>query len=199
MTRSSRPTGTPRRAPVPGVKGLNALLAVVSTPSCAPVIVAAQLRNGSANSTRGAHRFVTDTLITARKAGATGVLVLSADSAYYAHERDRRRAAPARSVLRQRPAGKAHHLPRPSRPLHPTPHPAPTDSQALADSVAAPRSRRQQPTARSLTPTRPGARPRPNIAVEISRPARPPRHARTKTSARSPDRIIKQGATVDLA
>ncbi len=66
-----------------GVKGLNALLAIVSTPSSAPVIAAARLRKGSTNSARGAHRFVTDALITARKAGATGTLVLRADSAYY--------------------------------------------------------------------------------------------------------------------
>jgi hypothetical protein len=69
-----------------GVKGLNALLAIVSTPSSAPVIAAARLRNGSTNSARGAHRFVTDALITARKAGATGTLVLRADSAYYGSE-----------------------------------------------------------------------------------------------------------------
>ena len=69
-----------------GVKGLNALLAVVSTPSCAPLIAAARLRQGSANSARGASRFVTDRLVTARKAGATGVLVLRASSAYYGHD-----------------------------------------------------------------------------------------------------------------
>ncbi len=69
-----------------GVKGLNALLAVVSTPTSAPVIAAARLRKGGANSARGAGRFVTDALITARKAGATGVLVLRADSAYYSHD-----------------------------------------------------------------------------------------------------------------
>ena len=69
-----------------GVKGLNALLAVVSTPNSAPVIAAARLRKGSANSARGAHRFVTDALRTARKAGAGGVLVLRADSAYYGQE-----------------------------------------------------------------------------------------------------------------
>jgi len=44
-----------------------------------------RLRQGSANSARGAHRFVTDALITARKSGATGVLVLRADSASYGH------------------------------------------------------------------------------------------------------------------
>jgi hypothetical protein len=69
-----------------GVKGLNALLAIVSTPSSSPVIAAARLRKGSANSARGADRFVSDVLITARKAGATGELVLRADSAYYGHD-----------------------------------------------------------------------------------------------------------------
>jgi len=69
-----------------GVKGLNALLAVVSTPSSAPVIAAARLRKGSTNSARGADRFVSNALITARKAGATGTLVLRADSAYYGHD-----------------------------------------------------------------------------------------------------------------
>ena len=69
-----------------GVKGLNALLAIVSTPSSAPVIAAARLRKGSTNSARGADRFVSDALITARRAGATGVLVLRADSAYYGHD-----------------------------------------------------------------------------------------------------------------
>jgi len=69
-----------------GVKGLNALLAIVSTPSSAPVIAAARLRRGGANSARGADRFIADALITARKAGANGVLVLRADSAYYSHD-----------------------------------------------------------------------------------------------------------------
>lgn len=69
-----------------GVKGLNALLAIVSTPSSAPVIGAARLRKGSTNSARGAARFVTDALITASKAGASGVRVLRADSAYYGHD-----------------------------------------------------------------------------------------------------------------
>ena len=68
-----------------GVKGLNALLATISTPTSAPVIVGARLRKGSTNSAKGAARFVADALITARKAGASGVLVLRADSAYYSH------------------------------------------------------------------------------------------------------------------
>jgi hypothetical protein len=69
-----------------GVKGLNALLAIVSTPNSAPVIAAAGLRKGSTISARGAQRFVTDALITARQAGASGTLVLRADSAYYGHD-----------------------------------------------------------------------------------------------------------------
>jgi len=68
------------------VKGLNALLAIVSTPASAPVIAAARLRKGSTNSARGAARFVTDALMTATKSGASGVLVLRADSAYYGHD-----------------------------------------------------------------------------------------------------------------
>ncbi len=66
-----------------GVKGLNALIAIVSTPSSAPVIAAARLRKGSTNSVKGAHRLVADALVTAKAAGATGTRVLRADSAFY--------------------------------------------------------------------------------------------------------------------
>jgi len=66
-----------------GVKGLNVLLGIVSTPTSAPVIAAARLRKGSTNSAKGAHQFVADTLITAKAAGATGTVVLRADSAFY--------------------------------------------------------------------------------------------------------------------
>jgi hypothetical protein len=71
------------------VKGLNALLATVSTPRAAPVIAATRLRKGSANSARGAARLVADALVTAHKAGAGwngGLVLLRADSAYYAHD-----------------------------------------------------------------------------------------------------------------
>jgi hypothetical protein len=68
------------------VKGLNALLAVVSTPIAAPVIAATRLREGATNSARGAPRLVTDALVTARKAGATGMVTVRADSAYYNHD-----------------------------------------------------------------------------------------------------------------
>jgi len=69
-----------------GVKGLNVLLAVVSTTTSRPVIAAARLRKGSTNSVKGAHRFVADALITAKAAGANATLVLRADSAFYASD-----------------------------------------------------------------------------------------------------------------
>jgi hypothetical protein len=69
-----------------GVKGLNALLATLSTPSAAPVIVASRLRKGSANSARGAKRLVADALRTSRACGATGLLVVRADSAFYGYD-----------------------------------------------------------------------------------------------------------------
>jgi hypothetical protein len=69
-----------------GVKGLYALLAIVSTPSSAPVIAAARLRKGSTHSVKGAARLVADALVTAKAAGATGVRVLRADSAFYSHD-----------------------------------------------------------------------------------------------------------------
>jgi hypothetical protein len=66
-----------------GVNGLNALIATVSTPLAAPVIAATRLRRGSTNSARGAARLVADALAVARRAGATGLLVVRADSAFY--------------------------------------------------------------------------------------------------------------------
>ncbi len=74
-----------------GVKGLNALLAVVSTPLSRPVIAATRLRAGKTNSARGASRLVADALRTAKACGAGGVngkglVVLRADSAFYGHD-----------------------------------------------------------------------------------------------------------------
>jgi len=68
------------------VKGLNALLAIVSTPVCAPVIAATRLRRGGTNSVRGAARLVADALVTAKACGAGGLITVRADSAYYAHD-----------------------------------------------------------------------------------------------------------------
>jgi hypothetical protein len=69
-----------------GVNGLNALLAIVSTPGSAPVIAAARLRKGSTASVKGAARLVADALVTATDTGATGVRVLRGDSAFYSYE-----------------------------------------------------------------------------------------------------------------
>jgi len=68
------------------VKGLNALLAIVSTPVCAPVIAATRLRRAGTNSVRGAARLVADALVTAKACGAGGLITVRADSAYYAHD-----------------------------------------------------------------------------------------------------------------
>jgi hypothetical protein len=68
-----------------GVKGLNAMLAVASTPVAAPVIAATRLRKGSTNSAKGAPRLISDALVTARRAGASGTVTVRADSAYYNH------------------------------------------------------------------------------------------------------------------
>lgn len=69
-----------------GVNGLNALLATLSTPASAPVIVASRLRKGSANSARGAARLVADALRTSRACGAAGLVIVRADSAFYGHD-----------------------------------------------------------------------------------------------------------------
>ena len=65
-----------------GVRGLNALLATVTTPDTAPVVVAQRLRKGSCGSPRGAKRLVLDTLKTVRTLTAARPLV-RADSAFY--------------------------------------------------------------------------------------------------------------------
>lgn len=79
------------------VRGLNALIATVSTRQAAPVIVAQRLRKGSANSARGSQRLVRDALKTVRGLTPTGPpglgqrpprpgrVLLRADSAYYGH------------------------------------------------------------------------------------------------------------------
>jgi hypothetical protein len=69
-----------------GVKGLNALLAVISTPLSAPLIAATRLRKGSTNSARGAAKLLTDTLATVGRCGAAGLIVVRADSAYYGYD-----------------------------------------------------------------------------------------------------------------
>jgi hypothetical protein len=69
-----------------GINGLNALLATISTPGCAPVIAGARLRRGATHSVRGAAKLLADALATARRAGAAGTVVVRADSAFYTAE-----------------------------------------------------------------------------------------------------------------
>ena len=67
-----------------GVRGLNALLATVTTTNSAPVIVAQRLRKGSCGSPRGAKRLVADALKTVRTLHPADVRpLLRADSAFY--------------------------------------------------------------------------------------------------------------------
>jgi hypothetical protein len=66
------------------VRGLNALIAAVSTPLAAPVIAATRLRGGNAPSSRGAASLAAQATGTARACGATGTILVRMDSAYYA-------------------------------------------------------------------------------------------------------------------
>lgn len=70
-----------------GVRGLNALLATVTTPESAPVIVAQRLRRGSCGSPRGAGRLIADAIATTRRLPGMKdqKILIRADSAYYGH------------------------------------------------------------------------------------------------------------------
>ena len=68
------------------IKGLNALVTTLSTPTSAPVIAGTRLRKGSVNSARGAHHLLTASLVTARRAGIdpqATVVIARMDSAFY--------------------------------------------------------------------------------------------------------------------
>jgi len=69
-----------------GVRGLNALLATVTTANAAPVIVAQRLRKGSCGSSRGARRLVLDALRTVsrlRNPEVSSTPLVRMDSAFY--------------------------------------------------------------------------------------------------------------------
>ena len=67
------------------VRGLNALLATVTTKQSAPVVVAQRLRKGSCGSPRGAHRFIADAIATTRRLSGMKdkKILVRADSAFY--------------------------------------------------------------------------------------------------------------------
>ena len=66
------------------LRGYNPLIATLSTPLSAPVIAATRLRSGNAGSARGAASMISEAITTARSCGATGEIVVRADSAFYA-------------------------------------------------------------------------------------------------------------------
>jgi Transposase DDE domain group 1 len=65
------------------VRGLNALVATISTPLGAPVIAGTRLRGGNAASARGAASFAAEAVRTAHGTGCSGTVVVRADSAFY--------------------------------------------------------------------------------------------------------------------
>jgi len=64
-------------------RGLHPLIATLTTPTSAPVIVASQLRGGAAHTARGAVTLLAGAIRTAGAAGATGQLIVRADSGFY--------------------------------------------------------------------------------------------------------------------
>jgi hypothetical protein len=74
------------------LRGLNPLVATISTPDAAPVIAATQLRASNAGSARGAAALLTEAIATTRAVLAaapgatTGEIVVRADSAFYSRK-----------------------------------------------------------------------------------------------------------------
>jgi len=66
-----------------GVRGYHPLLAVAAGTGD---VLAARLREGRANTVRGAAHFLTETIGRVRSAGASGQLTMRADSGFYAHD-----------------------------------------------------------------------------------------------------------------
>jgi len=66
------------------LRGYNPLVATLSTPLVAPVVADTRLRSGNAGSSRGAATMIAEAITTARSWGATGEIVVRADSAFYA-------------------------------------------------------------------------------------------------------------------
>ena len=73
------------------LRGLNALVATISTPDAAPVIAATQLRAGNTSSARGAASLAAEAITTtkavlAAQSSPTGEIVLRGDSAFYSRK-----------------------------------------------------------------------------------------------------------------
>jgi hypothetical protein len=65
------------------LRGYHPLVATLSTPQAAPVVAATRLPAGNAGSARGAAWQVAETIRTAKACGATGEIIVRADSAFY--------------------------------------------------------------------------------------------------------------------
>ncbi|MFE8957381.1 IS1380 family transposase [Streptomyces althioticus] len=68
------------------VRGLHFQIVTASTPIAAPVIVATRLRRGSAGSAKGAASLIAEAIKAVRSMGATGTIVVRADSAFFSHK-----------------------------------------------------------------------------------------------------------------
>lgn len=69
------------------VRGLNALIATLTTDRCAPLVLAQRLRKGACGSPRGAKRLVGDAVKQARRLlGAKAPVLVRMDSAYYGRD-----------------------------------------------------------------------------------------------------------------
>ena len=69
------------------VRGLNALIATLTTDSCAPLVLAQRLRKGSCGSPRGAKRLIGDAVKQARRLLGPGQgILVRMDSAYYGRD-----------------------------------------------------------------------------------------------------------------
>jgi hypothetical protein len=66
-----------------GQRTLHPILATLSTALARPVVAAVRLRRGRAADARGAGPFTAEALAAARQAGATGIVVMRADSQFY--------------------------------------------------------------------------------------------------------------------
>ena len=66
-----------------GKKTLHPLLVTASTPTTAPIVVAARLRKGKSADVRGAHRLLAEALATVRAIAPTATIVVRADSKFY--------------------------------------------------------------------------------------------------------------------
>ncbi|MFJ8391173.1 IS1380 family transposase, partial [Streptomyces sp. NPDC094438] len=68
------------------VRGLHFQIVTASTPIAAPVIVATRLRKGSAGSAKGAAPLISEAITAVRAMGATGMIVVRGDSAFFSHK-----------------------------------------------------------------------------------------------------------------